>query len=906
MKYKSHSSIIHFFYGKMNSRRKLNKDWHALQIEEIFQSLTTQEEGLSKKEAANRLQKYGLNEISPRKKKSFLVIFIDQFRSPLVYILLTAAVATFIFEHTLDTWVILAVVFLNAFFGLSHEIKAEKAMEALAKIIGLKSKVKRESILLDIPSNELVPGDIVELTAGDKVPADLRIIQQENTRVDEAILTGESLPQEKSANIIAPQTLLGDRANMLFGGTIAISGKANGVVVATGKETEFGKIAEEVMVTQKTKTPLQIKLEKFSKVLIWLVLAAVSLIFIIGVFKGLDFLQMFLISVSVSISVIPEGLPAIITITLAGGAFEMAKRKAITRKLLAVETLGSITTIASDKTGTLTHNQMTVGKIFSYQNKEIFQVSGSGYEPEGEIKPLLTEDLLRMFTLGVLCNDAEIYEENREWAVLGDPTEGALITVASKAKIHKEEISQKNPRLDEIPFDTKNGFMATLNKTSDDKNLLIVKGKIEKILSFSDFNEKEKKNIIATMEEFASQSLRVLAISVKEMPSSNQEISEKDLSKMTFLGFFGMIDPPRKEAIEAIKRCLDSGIRPMMLTGDYPLTAKAVAKDLGIINQNTDGVISGEDLEKSNPKTFDEIVKKYSVYARISPELKLKIVESLQRQGEVVAVTGDGINDAPALRKADIGVAMGEGGTDVSREVSDLVLADNNFATIIVAIEEGRTVFQNIRRALFYLLSTNVGELFIIFFAIIFFPYPYNLPLLPAQILWINLITDGTAGAALALEPAHKDVIKYPPRSPKENILDKITFIRIILVSLIMLLVTILLYYFEIQNGADIVRARTVAFATMVVFQILNVLNSRSLRQSIFKMPFFSNKYILASLIFSFLLSFLTIHLPWLQSLFHTTSLSLIDWLKIFILSLLVILVVEIEKLIRRRTNAKY
>ena len=879
---------------------------HSLTIPEIFEKLGTSGEGLTNREAQRRLTDFGPNEISPSKRKNIFGLFLKQFRSPLIYILLAAALVTFFLNHTVDTWVILGVVFFNAFFGLLHEMKAEKAMEALSKIMALKTKVRREGILIDLPAVDLVCGDIVEISAGMKMPADLRIVQQEDIRVDEAVLTGESVLQEKSENVLDKETPLGDRVNMLFGGTMVIAGRGLAVAIATGKNTEFGKIAEEVKETLEIQTPLQLKLAKFAKNLLLLILGAVFVIFLIGILKGLDFLQMFLIALATAVSAIPEGLPAVVTVTLAVGASRMAKRKAIIRKLIAVETLGSVTVIASDKTGTLTHNQMTIEKVYSHLDGRTYQISGSGYEPKGEITPLPEEGLKQLLTLSVLCSDAEVFEENREWNVTGDPTEGALVTAASKAGIFREDITKEYPRLDEIPFDTKNGFMATLHGNYQGKKVLIVKGKIEKILEMTKLSGQEQKQLIQKMEDFARGALRVIAIASKEVDSDYQEILSKDLNSLEFLGFTGMIDPPRAEAFEAVNLCQRAGIRPIMLTGDYPLTAKAVAKELGIISQEEDGVISGQELEKLNPEDFEKALRDFSVFARISPETKLKIVETLQGQNQIVSVTGDGINDAPALKKADIGVAMGEGGTDVSREVADLVLTDNNFATIVAAVEEGRTIFQNIRRVIFYLISTSVGELLIIFSALLLFPPPYNLPLLPVQILWLNLVTDGTVGLSLATEPTHKGVLGFPPRSPKEGILNRIMIARILLVGLVMLVGTMILYSAEVKAGSDINRARTIAFSVMVVFQVFNVLNCRSLRESIFKMPFFSNKYILGSMFLSFFLSISTVYIVPMEKIFHTTALSGTDWLKIVLVSLSIIIVVEIEKYFRRRTNAKY
>ena len=884
---------------------KIQNNWHSLKIEEIFTRLGSSQEGISSHEAQKRLKFWGFNEITTKKKKNLLVIFLSQFKSPLIYILLLAAVVTYFLRHTVDTWVILGVVFFNALFGLFHELKAERALEALSKLMALKTRVKRDGVLLELPALELVPGDVVEISPETKIPADLRIIQQDDLRIDEAMLTGESIPEEKNTEVLSTQTPVADRKNMLFSGTMVISGRGWAMVAATGSKTEFGKIISSVSKTEETRTPLQIKLSQLSQKLIFLVLGAVLFIFIEGLIRGIDFLSIFLISLAAAVSAIPEGLPAVITIALATGAFRMAQKKAIVRKLIAVETLGSITTIASDKTGTLTHNQMTIEKIYLAKDQKIYQVSGSGYEPVGEFSPSLNENLSQFLRAAVLCSDAEIFEENNEWAVAGDPTEGAIVAAAAKAQIAKEKLEKNYPRLDSAPFETKKGYMVTLNQ-SQNNNFLIVKGKIENILPMSSLKKDKQEEIIAIMKDFAWGALRVIAVAAKKVAKDKKEISEQDLTNLDFLGLAGMMDPPRKEAMTAIKACQASGIRPIMITGDYSLTAQAVACQLGIIQEDEGGVVSGPDLEKMDPYEFQKTIKKAAVYARITPELKLKIVEGLQDQGEVVAVTGDGINDAPALKRADIGVAMGEGGTDAAREVADLVLADNNFQTIVAAIEEGRTIFQNIRRVVFYLLSTNLGELMIIMFSILFYAPPFNLPLLPVQILWLNLVTDGTAGISLALEPTHPGIIKYPPRLPQESILSKIIISRIFLVSLIMLLGTMFLYYLEIRAGSDISRARTMAFATMVVFQVFNILNSRSLRESIFKMPFFSNKYILGSMIISFSLSYLTVALPAMQNLFHTVTLSMGDWLKIFLLALLIIVAVEVEKLIRRRTNAKY
>lgn len=883
---------------------KKTPDWQNKKLNELYELFNSSEEGLSNQEAKNRQVKYGLNKFAEAKKRNWALIFLMQFKSPLVYILVFAAILTYYLKHTIDAYVIMFVVFLNAFFGLFYELKADKAVEALKNILALKAKIKRDGIWFDLNVEQIVPGDIVEIQSGMKIPADIRIINAHNLRTDEAILTGESVLQDKSEKETVNFQNIGDQLNMLFSGTIVVSGRGTGLVVATGKDTQFGQIAQEITKTEKEETPLQKKLNKFSKSLMILVVILVVAVFIIGLLKGLDFIQMFLVSLSVAISVIPEGLPAIITITLATGAYRMSRRKAIIRKLAAVETLGSVNVIASDKTGTLTHNQMMIEKIYSHNDMQTYTVTGSGYEPKGEFKPNLSESTVQLLSFGLLCSDAEIFEEKDEWQVSGDSTEGAIVACAQKAGQNREDLFKSFPRLDEIPFETENGYMAVLNKIKE-KNVLIVKGKLEKLLEITDLSEIEKKQINTESEKMGQAALRVIAFAYKEVGNDQKDISHKDLVGLKFLGLAGMIDPPRREAIETIKICNESGLRTIMITGDYGLTASAIAEQLGIISGRAE-VCTGEEISKMSDQQLQAKVSACSVFARISPDQKLKIVNSLQKLGKVVAVTGDGINDAPALKKSDVGVAMGEGGTDVSREVADLVLSDNNYVTIIAAIEEGRTVYQNIRRGIFYLLSTNVGELMIIMTSLILFREPYNLPLLPVQILWLNLVTDGTAGLALALEPVHKDVINRKPRSQDESIISKTIFSRIILVSLTMLLVTLFVYWREIQLGSSIEKARTMAFVVMSLLQIANLFNARSFKNSIFKTKIFSNKYVIFSIILSIILTYLTTGTTLLRQFIGTVGLEFMDWLYLIGLSVMIIIVVEIEKFIRRKKNTIY
>lgn len=892
--------------------------WHDFSVKDSLERLDSSPQGLTDREAILRLKKYGPNEPVKQQKRNDLIIFLTQFQNPLVYLLIFAAVITYFLKHNLDTIIIMVIVFFNALIGYFQEKKAEKSMEALKKLISLKARVIRDNEKEEISALELVPGDIVVIEEGMKISADIRLIESENLKIDESTLTGESIPVHKKIGLIKNETPLADRTNMLFAGTVVSTGHGLGVVVETAGHTELAQIAEEVITAKEEITPLHKKLAQFSRKLLLITILVCLAIFLIGAFQGLDIIEMFLTTVAAAVSIIPEGLPAVISITLAVGVYRMAQRKAIIRKLTAVETLGSVTVIAADKTGTLTHNQMTLEKIFV--NKELIQVSGEGYQPEGEFtlgeKKLKVKnqlELKKFLNLAVLCNNASLIEKNQEWKILGDPTEGSLIVAAAKAGYHKEELNKKFPRLDEIPFQSETRFMATLHQDKiEGKNLIAVKGTMEKILASSPFifhqgkikklTAQEKRKILTESQEQSLQAYRILAIAFKEVPKIKEKLLQKDIADLIFVGFCDLEDPPREEAIEAVKSCQEAGIRTIMITGDYPATAKAIAQKLAIAEESST-VISGEELAKMSARQLKETITNVSVYARMTPEMKLKIVETLEEEGEIVGVTGDGVNDAPILKRSDVGIAMGQGGTDVAREASDMVLVDNNFATIVGAIEEGRTIFQNIRRAVFFLLSTNAGEALILFVSLLM---GLPLPLTAVQILWINLITDSTGCLALAREPKHVEVMKFKPRSPEEGILTKITNWRIALVAMVMLLGTMSLYYAEIQAGASMERARTIAFITMAVFQILNILNSRSLKTSIFGLKPFSNPYVTASFILMIILTIITVQIEFFRDLFHTVSLSLNDWGRIFLVSFSVIVVVEMEKFIRNLVKSKY
>lgn len=891
--------------------------WHTIGETETLKQIGSSLEGLTNSEAKKRQRIHGLNEPVHQKPRSIWWTLLEQFQSPLVYLLIVSAIITYVLDHMIDTWVILAIVIINAAVGFLQELKAEKSLEALKKIVSLRSIVIREHEEEEIPAIELVPGDIVVLDSGVKVPADLRLLKCDDLKIDESALTGESIPVHKNIKSLSEKTVVADRKNMAYASTIVTNGRGLGVIIATGERTQIGKIAKEVAQTIEEKTPLHKNLEQFSRYLLYAVGIVCGFIFILGIIKGLGILNMFLTAVAAAVSVIPEGLPAVITITLAVGVYRMAKKKAVIRKLQSVETLGAITVIASDKTGTLTYNQMTVERIF-FTDKEEITVTGKGYEPEGELihrgKSIKPEGILKkLLEVGLLCNNSQLIFKKNSWHIQGDPTEGALVVAAAKGKIEKNKINEIYPRLDEIPFSSERKYMATLNKYSSSVNLLTVKGTVEEILNRSEYylvagkkiklNELIKNKILQTAQTQAKEAYRLLALAYTECKKENEKINEKvDVKNLIYLGFVTMKDPLRKDAIDAISKCKQSGIRPIMITGDHPETALAIGKQLGIATDSS-SVLSSLDLQKLSPKELINKASEISIFARITPDMKLKIVESLQANNQIVAVTGDGVNDAPVLKRADVGIAMGRSGTDVARESADMVLLDDNFSTILSAIEEGRTIFLNIRRVVFYLLSTSSGEILILVSSLLL---GLPLPILPVQILWINLLTDTPNGIPLALEPKHVDVAHYPPRNPKEGIINKIVAWRVLWVAITMLIGTLFLYQAELVAGSSLDKARTVAFVTMIIFQIFNVVNTRSLKTSIFGLKAFANHYIIWSVVGSLIMTVLTVHLPLFRNLLHTVPLTLTDWVKIVLVCLSVFVVVEIDKGIRKALRSKY
>jgi len=886
-------------------------NWYQSTVKEIFEKLRVSESGLSDSEIKERLLQFGPNKFIEEEKTSRLKILVHQFTSPLIYILLIAGVVTIFLKEYIDSGVIFAVVILNALIGYIQEYKAEESVRALKKMVVPKAKVLREGKEKEINSEDLVPGDIVLLASGVRVPADLRLFKTIELRVEEAMLTGESLPAEKVTSPIKEANLTpGDQKNMAFMGTIVVSGRAKGVVVETGHSTVLGQIATEVREVAVVKTPLQYKLMRFAKLIGILVIAFSALVFGLGVLLGGKASEMFMIAVATAVSAIPEGLPVAVTIVMAIGVARMARRNAVIRKLPAVETLGSTTVIGSDKTGTLTKNEMTVRVV--YDGEKAYRISGIGYEPKGEILYQLepvdikaSANLLMVFRIGMLCNESNIYEEEGEFKVDGDPTEGALIVSAMKAGLNLIEETRHYPQTAIIPFESEHGYMATLHRHGG-KKFIFVKGAPEKILDMCTEcvvkDKIETKEILNKAHLFAREGMRVLAMAYKEAPQDIDEITHHDVEEnLVYVGLQGMIDPPRTDVMDAVKGCKKAGIKVVMITGDHAATASAIAKMLGIASEES-GVMTGKEIEAMSDDELFNKVKDIAVFARVSPQHKLRIVEQLIRYGEVVAVTGDGVNDAPALRAAHIGIAMGKSGTDVAKEASDMVLADDNFASIFAAVEEGRVVYDNIKKVTLFLISCGFGELIAIIGTIVM---GYPIPYIPAQILWLNLVTNGLQDVALAFEPAEKGVLNRPPRNPKEGILSSLMVQRTVLMGITLAAGTLFLFISNLNAGVPLERARTIALTTMVFFQFYQAFNCRSETQSVFRMSPISNPLLFISMIAAFLAQLSVIYVPAFQWVFRTVPITMNEWVQIFLVSTTIIFVVEMDKWMRGRKQGR-
>ena len=897
--------------------RTNEKKWHLLSAEEVLGILESDpENGLDRSGIEDRRRRFGANVITAKKGRGPLIRFLLQFHQPLIYILLAAALITALLQEWVDAGVIFGVVLVNALIGFFQEAKAVRAIEALAETMVTEATVLRSGGKTRISSTEVLPGDIILLQSGDKVPADMRLLSSRDLRADESALTGESVPVEKSHEPLSDDAVLADRKNMAYGSALITYGQATGIVVAIGDGTEVGRISGLISATTELETPLIRKITEFSKVLLYVILLLAAATFGVGLLRGASAFDMFMAAVALSVGAIPEGLPAALTITLAIGVARMARRRAIIRKLPAVETLGSTTVICSDKTGTLTENQMTVQEI--HAGGEAFAVSGAGYAPSGRITaaggaPVETPATALKETLrcGLLCNDSLLVQKEGRLTVQGDPTEGALIAAAAKGGISMEAETMKRKRLDTIPFESQHQYMATLHADpAGGRTVAYAKGSVEAMLercaaALSAAGESAKLDAATVTEAvnaMAARGLRILAFARKELPDGTRKIGHEDVADgMIFLGLQGMIDPPRAEAIEAVKHCHSAGIRVKMITGDHALTASAIAGQIGL--RNADRVITGGALAEIPDAELVRIVEDVSVYARVAPEQKLRLVEALQSRGNVVAMTGDGVNDAPALKRANIGVAMGITGTDVAKEAADMVLTDDNFASIEAAVEEGRGTFDNITKFIVWTLPTNIGEGLVILAAVLIGAV---LPILPVQILWINMTTAVLLGLMLVFEPKEPGIMDRPPRDPKEPILTRVLVWRLLIVGFWMLVCAFGLFKYEIAFlGASEAEARTVAVNVFVMVELFYLFNCRSLTKSVFEVGFFSNPWVFAGAAAMVLLQLLFTYAPVMNVAFESAPIGVASWLRILAAGFLVTLIVGVEKrIVRRRAQA--
>jgi Ca2+-transporting ATPase len=885
--------------------------YYARPAEEVFKELDTGYRGLSTEEAERRLGKFGRNVLEKEKGVNILGIALHQFTDPLIYILILAAFVTTFLRDWTDTLVILAVIAINAIIGFSQEAKAETAIRALKTLAAPKAVVVRNGRVEEVDSEELVPGDIVLLTSGTRVPADLRLVETVRLEVDESALTGESMPAKKDTAILKAENLTaGDIRNMAFMGTLVVSGRGMGIVVATGARTRLGGISHEVARVKPATTPLLKKLGQMSRRIGIAIVGISAVAVVLGVLAGEKFIDMLLTGIALAVSAIPEGLPVVVTITLAIGVKRMADRNAIIRRLPAVETLGSTTVIASDKTGTMTRNEMTVVRI--YAGGRLYRVTGAGFSPVGEILPEYQETeknkaLEMCLRAGLLANESELeYDEHKkEYVPRGDPTEVSLITSAIKGGLSEGQEMLMYIELDEIPFESERMYMATLHKDPEGSgNIAFIKGAPDRILGMCDRTLSQGGNEVSIdierigsiVYELGTEGLRLLAMAFKKFPADVANIEPHMLeSGAVFLGVQGMYDPPREEVYEAIRQAERSGIRAIMVTGDHKSTALSIARKLGITGD--DRVLTGQDLEAMSDDALFEQAGKVSVFSRVSPIHKLRIVQQLIRRGEVVAVTGDGVNDTPALKAAHIGVAMGKSGTDAAKEASEMVITDDNFASIIAAVKEGRVVFANIRKVVLFLLSSGLGEVLMIL-ATLAMRLP--LPLLPAQIIWLNLVTNGLQDVAMAFEPAEKGIEYERPRPRDEPIISRLMIERLVVIGIVLALGTLAIFAWELGRGAGIEKARTEALTVMVFYQLFNVFNARSETRSAFRMNPLSNPFLFFSIVASAVAQIALIYWEPLQFLFRTTPLGLTDWAVIIPVAFTVIIATEIDKAIRR------
>jgi len=902
------------------------KNPHSIEVKEVFQILKSSPAGLSREQVNENLETYGQNIIEAGGGINALQLILRQLKSPLIYLLAGASIISLLTGHYADAVIIAVVIILNTILGFFQEYKAEQALESLRKMTNPKARVLRDNRTEQIDASNLVPGDILILETGDRIAGDARLIQCQDLEVDESILTGESEPILKQTDPVKEDSALGDRINMVWISTTVTGGRGKAVVVATGMESQLGQIAEQVQTAGGEETPLQKRMSRLGMFLGFAGVGFAVLVFLLGLLTGYEFLEMLLFSVAVAVSAIPEGLPAVISVTLALGVQRMARRKAVIRSLPAVETLGSTTVICSDKTGTITKNEMTVKSIFTGGTD--YNVSGEGYSIKGDVSTINKEDKenhrgpLNLLSLaGILANNAQILEEKEGISLSGSPTEKAILACSVKAFAGDMKMITgvaKVKRLSEIPFSSSSKYMAVSVGTEDLKvletgsffpvtegELIFVKGAPERIIQFCDkihFGEGEveldlklREEILAKNEALGSQALRVIAAGYKRVSKNHGDLDNKDIEEgLTFLGLWGMIDPPREDAIEAIKEAKQAGIRVVMITGDHAVTASAIAHIVGIAPKGRNAV-SGPEIDSSTDEELVKAAFETGVFARVSPTHKLRILKALKEHGEIVAMTGDGVNDAPALKGADIGVAMGITGTEVAKGASDMILLDDNFATLVHAVEEGRGIFENLQRVIFFLLTTNLGEIITLAVGLIL---GLPLPLTAIMILWINLVTDGACTIPLGVEPREKDLLKYPPRSPGEPVIGMDLLFRLLILSAIMATGTLVLFTQELET-TTMEHSRTMAFTALAAFQWFQAFTARSKNKSIFKLGLFSNRWLLIGVGSAMLLQLFAIYTPWGRLIFNTVPLNPVDWLLILGVTSTIWIIDEILKALR-------
>jgi Ca2+-transporting ATPase len=913
---------------------QISKNWHSQSIDEALRKLDSNADGLTVKETQKRLSIYGPNELKKEKRKSPLKLLLGQFTNVLMIILLIATGLSLAVGEATDAVIILAIVIASAVLGFTQEYRSEKAVEALKKMTAPTANVLREGKTMKIPASQLVPGDIILLYTGDKIPADARLLEVFTLKVDEASLTGESAPVNKFTPKLAEQTPLNDRHNMIFTGTIIVYGRGKAVVTTTGMNTEFGKIAEMVQAAPQERTPLEKRMAIVGK---WIGIIAIIITISVGivgiVLERRPILDMILWAVSLAVAAVPEALPAIVTGALAIGMYRMAKVNTIVKRLPAVETLGSTSVICSDKTGTMTKGEMTVQRI--YVNDLDIKVTGIGYAPTGEFlfedKAVSSDDLKTLLKVAALCNDSSLEKHMKTgtWTVKGDPTEGALIVAAKKAGIYKEELEQQEPRIAEIPFSSERKRMTTIHAAQGRKNAYmkgapeVVLERCNKILlngEVQPFSREAFAKHLKVTEDMALQALRNLGFAYKELPIEAGKLDEELEHDFVFVGIMGMIDPPRPEVKDAICICKSAGIRVVMITGDHKLTAVAVAKGLNLLGEKEEEgkVLTGAELEEMTDDQLAAVVEKVVIYARVSPEHKMRIIKAWKKKNEVVAMTGDGVNDAPALKISDIGIAMGITGTEVTKEAADMVLADDNFASIVKAIKEGREIYDNIKKYLTYLLQCNIMEILVIFFAVISVPYlaqiftpnpdialvsSAGIALTAVQLLWINLVTDGLPAIALGVDPGDPDLMQRKPRKPNESMFSKDVKIYLTVMPIFMTAILLLAFFSNMpwESSIKLADARTQLFTAMIMIELAVAISARSLKYPVFKVGPFKNKFLWLAVLSSFVLQLFVLYTPGVQSLFDVHTPELVDWAIAVLFAFVVFSVLEIGKYVASR-----